>query len=786
MNLAERFEHLALPFVPKEFFREKKSRGFGYKKVERDKNEFLQAEIQEFENIQQKYITQKKRYSEYLDPNLIFKININQKVSEDTFRSELKRIGVEVISPSPDKKGYWIVFTEDEEFLEFKKKLKEYVSKDKYDFFYAIEKILDIPPEEKIGENLKKEPFKDNENSYLDIEIWRMEDNKLDIFLSGFQSLIDNKEGKIVDVLTTKNFCLLRVKVNKKLYEDILDLREVARVDRPPKIKLETALYQDIEELKIEGMPNDNTSGILVVDSGILSSHPFLENAVGDEIAVATKNSKEISEDEPYDDIGHGTQVAGIALYGDVQKCIENKVFNPEVWIFSAKVMFKDDSGNATYDTEELLEHQLDEAVRRIVSNYPNCKVINLSLGDSAKRMHVGRRQFSLASLIDELSKELNVIFVISAGNNDFDVFDNYPEYLLDESTDRVKIIDPATSALALTVGALSKHTTLNPFFDTFEEYPSPITRVGLGYKGMIKPELVENGGGGFGGEESDVITINPNWIKEGRLFTLVSGTSFSTPKISNYIARLINKYPDRSTNLIKALLLSSTSIPPNRPEPLSKISMDASDKNAIDLLKVYGYGKPNFEKALFSESNRVVLIRENTIKLNQIQVYPINLPKEFVEVSGDRNITVTLVFDPPINSNRADYLGTTFETHLFRNLAIENVLKSYISVPKNIMETEEEVVPENLKKNEIKLHPGINLRKKGVHHKGIKEYRRSPDIDVNVPLVLVVICQDKWIKDENYSQKYAVVVAIEHSKKIDLYNQIRLKNQRISISLGA
>ncbi len=786
MNMAERYEHLTLPFISGDFSRKKRGGG-GYKKAERDKNEFYQTELHAFENIQQKFKNQKKRYKDYFDPSLIFKINVNQSVSEDAFRNELRRLGIEVLSPSPDKKGYWVVFTEDEELLEFKKKLEMHVLNNKYDFFYAIEGILDIPPEEKIRESLKKEPFREDEYSYLDIEIWRMDNIKLEKFLIGFELLINSKEGKIVDTLTTKNFCLLRVKVNKQLYDEILDSREVAYVDRPPKLKLETALNTDIQELKMDGKPPDNAAGILVVDSGILSSHPLLENAIGDEIAISSKYSTKISEDEPYDDIGHGTQVAGIALYGDIQKCIENKVFKPEIWIFSAKVMFKDESGTSAYDEEELLEHQLDAAVRNMVTNYANCKVINLSLGDSAKRMFEDRRQFNLASLVDELSKELNVIFVISGGNVefniDFNVLDNYPEYLLDDSTDIFKIVDPATSALAITVGALSKYN-INPFFDNFAEYPSPITRVGLGYGGMIKPEVVENGGGGFG-EESDIITINPNWIKEGRLFTLVKGTSFSAPKVSNYIATLINKYPNKSLNLIKALLISSTSIPLKRPEALSKMKIDSGKKEAINLLKIYGYGKPDIERALFSESNRVILLRENIIKLNHIQIYPVYLPKEFVETMGDRSISVTLVFDPPINKNRVDYLGTTFETHLFKNVAIEDVIRSYSSV--KIETEEEEIVPEKIRPKEIKLHPGINLRKKGVHHKGIKEFKNQPEIDVNIPLVLAVICQDRWIKNEEYEQNYAVIVSIEHSTKIDLYNKIRLRNQeRVTISLGA
>lgn len=299
----------------------------------------------------------------------------------------------------------------------------------------------------------------------------------------------------------------------------------------------------------------------------------------------------------------------------------------------------------------------------------------------------------------------------------------------------------------------------------------------------MIKPEIVENGGG-FD-DESNITTINPNWIKEGRLFTLVKRTSFSAPKVSNYIAKLINKYTDKSLNLIKALLISSTSIPQKRPDPLSKMSIENGGENSVTLLKIYIYGKPDLEKALFSESNRVILIRENTIKLNHIHIYPVYLPQNFVEKKGNRSISVTLVFDPPINKNRVDYIGTTFEKHLFKNVLIEDVIELYSSI-KIAENQKEEIVPEKIRNKEIKLHPGVNLRKKGVHHKSKKEYKKQPDIDINKPLVLVVICQDKWIQDENYLQNYAVIVSVEHTDKIDLYNQIRLRNQeRITISLG-
>lgn len=133
----------------------------------RDKNEFQTAQLRKFDDIQQTFKRQIKKYEEYLDPNLIFKIDINQDVPENNFRDELRKMDIKVISPSPDNKGFWIVFAEDEELKNFKKKLEDHAQHNRYAFFNAIDGIVEIPPEEKIGELLRKEPFGENEISYL-------------------------------------------------------------------------------------------------------------------------------------------------------------------------------------------------------------------------------------------------------------------------------------------------------------------------------------------------------------------------------------------------------------------------------------------------------------------------------------------------------------------------------------------------------------------------------------------------------------------------------------------
>jgi len=446
----------------------------------------------------------------------------------------------------------------------------------------------------------------------------------------------------------------------------------------------------------------------------------------------------------------------------------------------------------ASYDESELLEHQLERATRWFAENYGNCRVVNISFGDRYKKMFGNKRQFSLATLIDDIAKELGLVFVISAGNITQDTLsanslDTYPNYLLEEK-EEVKIIDPASSAYALTVGSITQEfgpSNRNPsemlFSPAQTNYPSPFTCAGPGYKAMIKPELVEEGGNiiyslsdpskmhDIGGK---LIVLNPDWLKDGRLFTVDYGTSYSAPRVAHYLGKLFNNFPVYSPNMIKAVLIASAEIPSDRPGVLRGINFNSSDTELMNLLKIYGYGKPNLDAALSSEFNQVLLQAENGIKLDSVHLYYFYLPSEFIETSGEKQLAVSLVYDPPIRRNRIDYMGVNMEYHLFKNSTINKIIAGY----KSIQTTSEieDMVPEELQINEIDLHPGVRIRKRGIHQKGVKIYSRKPQIEPDKPLVLVVVSQNRWLSDSDYLQDYAVVVSIKHQASIDLYNIIR------------
>jgi len=730
----------------------------------------------------------------------------------------------------------------------------------KPDFFNAIESFQDISTEKKIGKSLKDKPLGDSAD-FIDIELWKMNNpQKNKIFIRQLKDAYnDPSKFKITDSLSTKSFELLRVKLTQKIFNEIIELKEIARADRPylPQFNPFEFTRPDISNIEFN-KPSEYATGILVIDSGIVSNHPMLGECIGGE------ENFQSGETELQDTVGHGTAVAGCAAYGDIDNCLENNNFTPENWIFSAKVMYaerNDITGTVSpiYDSEKLIEHQFKDAVESFLSNPAyQIKVVNISLGNHNEIWNKDySRQLPLAALIDELAFTFtNVIFIVSAGNQDprnlyntiQEIKDNYPTYLTKDEDFRV--INPATSALAFTVGSIAgiiriaqeRYGAEDIKVAIAEEHqPSPFTRTGTGINGMIKPELVEYGG-------NLIFKEKHGWITEdtgGKIAVLNNrttediikydyGTSFSAPKLAHLAGKISNRYPQRSANFIKNMLLVGSNYPflpddhfygsipmkigikkfdekiidkiPSDDDKkfisdafqkeakfynlklglstdvkkiISKIFNSINFKSGLgikDHLSVCGYGLSNYEKAINSYNNRAVLWDEGQIALNQIKVYSLPLPEIFFSEKGKKKIIVTLTFNPETRSNRGDsYLGNRMEFHLFHSVNPQVLIEKYGVISEK---TEQTAVPKKLEKFEIIFYPGGNTRKAGCHQKAWKVYKSDPKNIPSSPVSLVLLNFNKWIPDESRLQDYCISVTFEHEKEIELYNEIRANVQ--------
>jgi len=318
--------------------------------------------------------------------------------------------------------------------------------------------------------------------------------------------------------------------------------------------------------------------------------------------------------------------------------------------------------------------------------------------------------------------------------------------------------------------------------------YPSPFTRTGFGVDGAIKPELVDFGGDfvidGTRVIRNDISTAILTLSKDSSLFRAYCGTSFAAPRVANMAAQLFTKFPNASSNLIRALIVNSATLPKEIPSAFQ------GDKNKNTRNRIYGHGQPDLARAKYSVENHTVLLVDNAeIPVGNFQIYEIPaLPKSFLETTGDRTLTVTLAFDPPTRPTRGDsYLGITMEFHLFRNIDSQSITNAFVNAKKTESEDDfTEISIDNLKKMypgsgiNVDLFPGVNLRKKGTVQSGKAKISNKATYIIEKPLYLVVVCSRKWVKEGEYdSQRYALVVSVDHSDpKVDLYNELKLKTQ--------
>ncbi|MBE9105113.1 S8 family peptidase [Nostoc cf. edaphicum LEGE 07299] len=824
--MGSQFEHLKLPRIINIELPRRSSGGFGGAK----RTDVSEHGKQLLDQISSLIEPVKQKASPFrLDPKLIFKIKVAEKHS---FSDNLvTQIGLNVLAREPNKAI--VVFSSDNELTEFKKRLENYSQiKDgpKYEYLGAIDELVPLEPEDRIGRLLDIKRVQSGELAALDLELWHTGNRKemrkyLDDIADVLESLTsDTAPMRMSDSYIGDYLCIARIKVTNEVLNLLLLEEIVKEIDRPPQPAFETTADYNLSISSFPEVvpPPENNCGVLVIDSGVQRGHPLISKVLG-EAEVFPDAKRQFIKGGADDVHGHGTNVAGIAIYGNVENCIQQRSFDPTAWLFSARVTDE----NNRYDEDLLIETQFDEVIRAFVEQYPNCKVINISLGNADQIYRDGLKQFRLAAKIDEIAYQYqhkNILFVISAGNAFYEEAESneqlrtdYPNYLLNKSA---RIIDPATSAIALTVGSLSfgRGSVTEPSdvrrqaIANLSGYPSPFTRTGFGVDGMIKPDVVDFGGDlvlDLSYRESlglpqvnvlpdsvagvSVLTLSKNF--NSSLFHICSGTSFAAPRVANLAAQLFTKYPKASSNLIRALIVNSAVLPKEIPVEFqcnSKQSQSQNTKQIENQLAIYGYGQSDLERAMYSAENYVVLSEDNIfIPAGKFHIYEIpQLPPEFFEVKGTRLLSITLAFDPPTRPTRGDsYLGVTMEFNLFKGIDRESIVNAYVDasktdVPDKFTEISLDILKKKHKGHSIvcNLSPTSTLRKKGTVQRGQVEITSKAIKYNNLPMILVVNCNRKWANpDEIEMQRYALVASISHSDpQVNLYNRMKLQiNQR-------
>ncbi|MDD4055752.1 MAG: S8 family peptidase, partial [Bacteroides sp.] len=676
--------------------------------------------------------------------------------------------------------------------------------------------------------------------------LWHLGDRQLmNNKIETYKNYINELGGRVTDDCLGNSFCLLRVNCNGTILKKLLEEDNVCEIDLIPEkiIELYSLIRKEAKDFNIGSKPPEDAPKICIIDSGISYGHPLLENAAIDTKAFGHGLIDGIDEN------GHGTLVASIALYDDIEECLKANEFIPRFNLYGARVLNK----NCEFPKEKLIENQITEAITYY--HKIGCRIFNLSIGIESD-IYNGGKQFTLAQRIDEMCRDYDIFVSISIGNfRDLpysdrkkweETINQYPYYLLESNS---KLINPATAANALTVGSLAGESKITVREERgvqlipIAKYnqPSPFSRTGFGVNNSIKPEVCGYGGNWVINAYTQDITsplgvgiigCNSKFHEENILFTSDVGTSFATPQITHLAAEILLKYKRMSANSIRALIVNSCNsvgetvslieqvknemveavyekiksqklvskcpelVKTERGikfnEDVRKKLMENSfindqikelvskipDKNTY--LKFSGYGKPDLQRALYSNEKKVTLIAQDEIEIDHFKIFEVYVPGEIAELKGKKIITTTLAFSPLTRHTRKEYLGYDMSFKLIRGMSLENIIDVFRKREKG-----EDVSPK-LGSKDCSLSLGTNLLKNSTVKSSSYEFS-SPKFYKNYGevLYLVVFNESKWVDDTYGKEPYSVVVTIEYvgdEIEVGLYTKI---NQHIKEKLN-
>ena len=363
-----------------------------------------------------------------------------------------------------------------------------------------------------------------------------------------------------------------------------------------------------------------NAPAIGLLDTGVNHRHPLLERFITDADVHALKPAWGTYDSHLH---GHGTQMAGLAMYGDLTHVLSgNGPVEMTHGVQSLKLIHAPDPHRPDLYGEVTIEgiSRLEIDTNR---NRNYCMAITADARDRG-------RPSSWSAAIDNLAfGEINDtprLILISAGNtNPFD----RAFYPADNESSSVH--DPAQAWNALAIGGYTERVlidaTENPGFTPLAALgdlaPSSTTSMTwpAEMKKPFKPDIVmEAGNMGTppgGGDplflpELQLLTTNNEFDAGVAPFVEFHDTSAAAALASHLATKFTASYPDYWPETARALMVRSA----RWTEAMLTRARDQHDRlDTNRLLRTFGYGVPNPELLFYSAQNNLTLIVENTIQ---------------------------------------------------------------------------------------------------------------------------------------------------------------------------
>ena len=402
--------------------------------------------------------------------------------------------------------------------------------------------------------------------------------------------------------------------------------------------------------------PNSRSPTVCILDSGVNRAHPLLEPAMMEGSVDSVK--KAWGSD---DHLGHGTLLAGISLHGDLTAALADAGTRKlKHRIESVKVLpprnFDPNSPNSygpiTQAAVAVAEIN-DPSVRFRV--YCHALTNRDRTGAEASAWSAALDQAASGAMKGDTPRgQSKRLFVTAVGNiRDYEIDRALRDY------DAFPAEDPAQAWNAIAVGGYTDKTQIQ---DRGYEHYSPLADPGdlspysrtsclwQSGKSPFKPDLLfETGNRARNDTAGDIASGLPSLSLLSTGFDVIRSplepawaTSAAAAQCSRMAARIAAACPHYWPETVRALMIHSADWTQSMLEEFGALS-SASDR--ANLLRRYGYGIPNLDRALTSAQNDLALVSQqsiqpyrkdrSTIRFNEAHIYTLPWPSRALESLG-------------------------------------------------------------------------------------------------------------------------------------------------------
>jgi hypothetical protein len=423
-------------------------------------------------------------------------------------------------------------------------------------------------------------------------------------------------------------------------------------------------------------LPDDHAPAACILDTGVNRGHPLLEHSLASEdLHTCDPNWGAADHD------GHGTEIAGVTLYGDLLAALEGGLkIRLRHLLESVKVLPpRNDTdpklyGSITAEAVARTETQAPDrrrafsmAVTAIHDPIPGTPT---SWSAAVDALAAGRA-FDMTNgelrYIDEASIDSHRLFIISAGNVR-DLTDTSTSYL--DRCDAHPVEDPAQAWNALTVGAYTDLVDIGAPGTRHEGWTavaqpgdlSPFSRTGVGFQRQwpTKPDIVmEGGNAAISPTGADVDWPESMQILTTRrdppTLTTTNATSAATAEATHLAAIVAAEYPGLWPETVRGLLVHSARWTKQMETQLA--TAGGSRRMRANIIRRYGFGVPTAERALRSATDALTLIVQDTIHpfrrgaLREVHLHDLPWPRDELsslgEVPVDMRVTLSYFIEP-------------------------------------------------------------------------------------------------------------------------------------------